>query len=140
MKQLISGIVAAGAAAWACAGEEPYGPMNVDGGHITCKSFSGDEIKKEQRFAATSDRFFKEGSITVSEISGYAPKKHGCDLTNIERKTVTLNSDVGPVDVSVIHAFSVYAYADCGTDATRFMGKTASVECEAKATLVEYRK
>jgi hypothetical protein len=140
MKHYLLALLISSTAAAVVAGEEKYGPMNVDGGHITCKSFSGDEIKKQQRFAATSDRFFKENSIQITRVSGWAPKKYGCDIVDVERKDLTLNSDIGQVPVSVIQAFSIYAYADCGTDAIKFAGKTASIECDVAATLVEYRK
>ena len=125
---------------YAYAGEEPFRPINVDGGHITCKSFSGDEIKKTQMFTAPSDRFFKEDSIKVNRISGWAPKKHGCDLVGVRKTPIKLNSEAGVVEVNVITEFGVYAYADCGTDVTKFAGKTASIECEASATMVEFKK
>jgi hypothetical protein len=118
--------------------DEKYGPFNVDGGHITCKSFSGDEIKKSQVFNAPDDRFFEEGSIKVITISGNAPKKNGCDLTDIRKQQIQVKTDYGTIPVSVIKGFTVYAYADCGTDGSKFLGKTASIECEASATMVKY--
>jgi hypothetical protein len=45
MKHYLLALLISSTAAAVVAGEEKYGPMNVDGGHITCKSFSGDEIK-----------------------------------------------------------------------------------------------
>jgi hypothetical protein len=124
----------------AFAGEEPFGPINVDGGHITCKSPSGDEIKKTQMFHAPSDRFFKESSIAVTKISGWGPEKNGCDLVGVKKKPVKLNSDAGVVEVEVVTEFGVYAYADCGTNIAKYMGKTASIECQASATMVEFKK
>ena len=120
------------------AADEAYGPFNLDGGHITCKSTSGDEIKKTQNYRATGDRFFKEGSITVSKISGWAPKKDGCEVSAVRRQSIKVNTDVGEVEVSVIKDFDVYVYADCGTDIARYAGKTASIECSVGATLVKY--
>lgn len=139
-KQLVIGALASALALHASAGVEEYGPHNLDGGHITCKSFSGDEIKKTAVYKAPSDRFFVEKSINVVELSGYAPKKHGCDLSGVTKKDITLQSDAGPVDVSVVTEFTAYAYADCGTDPAKFLGKTASVECTVKADMAEYRK
>lgn len=122
------------------AGIEKYGPHNLDGGHITCKSFSGDEIKKTAVYKAPSDRFFVEKSIAVNVLSGWAPKKHGCDLAGVTKKDVTLQSEAGPVEVSVVTEFSAYAYADCGTDPARFLGKTAAIECTVQADMAEYKK
>lgn len=122
----------------ALAAEEAYGPFNFDGGHITCKSFSGDEIKKWQTYRASSDRFFKENSIKVVQISGYAPKEYKCELSAIRRQPIQVQSDAGMVEVSVIKEFDVFAGADCGTDPVKFLGKTASIECEVSATLVKY--
>ena len=120
------------------AAEEAYGPFNLDGGHIACKSPSGDEIKKTQNYRATGDRFFKEGSISVSKTSGWAPKKEGCEVSAVRRQLIKVTSDVGEFEVSVIKDFDVYVYADCGTDIARYVGKTASIECSVGATLVKY--
>lgn len=120
------------------AAEEGYGPFNLDGGHITCKSPSGDEIKKFQTYSATSDRFFKEGSIKVVKISGNAPKENKCELRDIRRQPIKVSTDVGDVEVSVIKEFVVFAGADCGTNIANYAGKTASIECEVSATLVKY--
>ena len=49
---------------------EDYGPFNLDGGKIACNNDSGPEIKKTQVYKAPPDRFFIEGSINVSTISG----------------------------------------------------------------------
>lgn len=127
-------------AADALAGIEKYGPHNLDGGHITCKSFSGDEIKKTAVYQAPSDRFFIEKTIKVTPIAVWAPKKSGCEVSGLTKKDVTLQSEAGPVDVSVVTGFSVYAYADCGTDPARFIGKTAAVECSVEADMAEYKK
>jgi hypothetical protein len=121
-----------------CAGEESFGPFNFDGGHITCKSFSGDEIKKWQTYRATNDRFFKENSINVKVISGYAPKGYKCEVSAIRKQNIKVMSDAGEIEVSVVKEFDVFAGADCGTDVSRFAGKTASVECEVSATLVKF--
>ncbi len=120
------------------AGEEPYGPFNFDGGHITCKSLSGDEIKKWQTYTAPSDRFFNEDSVQVKMISGWAPKSHKCEISAVRRGPIKVKTEYGEVEVSVIKSFDVFAGADCGTNVAQFAGKTASIECEASATMVKY--
>lgn len=122
----------------ALAADEAYGPFNVDGGHITCKSFSGDEIKKTQTFRTTEDRFFKEDTAVVRMISGWAPKSHSCSISAIRRALIPVTTEAGIINVSVIKEFDVYAAADCGTDSAKFAGMTASIECEASATVVKY--
>lgn len=122
----------------ALAGEELYGPFNLDGGHISCKSPSGDEIKKWQTYRATGDRFFKEDSISVIRISGWAPKSHTCEVAAMRKVPIKVKTDVGEVEVKVIKEFDVFAGADCGTNIAKYIGKTASIECEVSATLVKY--
>lgn len=117
---------------------EQFGPLNLDGGHITCKSPSGDEIKKYQAYHAPEDRFFKEGSIVVKKISGWAPKENKCELTSVEKKPIKVKTDYGEIDVSVISGFTVFAGADCGTNVANYVGKTASIECEVSADMVKY--
>src|SRR5690348_2038432 len=90
------------AATIAYAADETYGPFNLDGGHITCKSFSGDEIKKSQVYRAPNDRFFREGKISVTEHSGWAPKKHGCELQSLEKQNIKAKTDYGEIEVPVI--------------------------------------
>lgn len=121
----------------ALAGEEPFSDRS-DFGQITCRSPSGDEIKQYKKFSATSDRFFMKKTIKVSEYSGWAPKKHGCELAGVEEKEILLNSEAGPVPVTVVTSFTIYAYADCGTDPIQYMGKTAAVACETSASTVKY--
>lgn len=117
---------------------EQFGPLNLDGGHITCKSASGDEIKKYQAYHAPDDRFFKEGSISVKKVSGWAPKENKCELAGIDKKSIKVKTDYGEIDVSVISGFTVFAGADCGTNIANFIGKTASIECEVSAEMVKY--
>jgi hypothetical protein len=117
---------------------EQFGPLNLDGGHITCKSASGDEIKKFQVYRAPEDRFFREGSIAVKKISGWAPKENKCELTSVEKKPIKVKTDYGEIDVSVISGFTVFAGADCGTNIAQYAGKTASIECEVSADMVKY--
>jgi hypothetical protein len=125
-------------ASLASAGEETFGPFNLDGGNITCKSFSGDEIKKFATYTAPTDRFFKEGTISVGKISGWAPKENKCELRSVSRQPIKVKTDFGEVEVSVIKSFEVFAGADCGTDGSKFIGKTASIECSVSATMVKY--
>jgi hypothetical protein len=115
-----------------------YGPFNFDGGSITCKSTSGDEIKKWQSYKADEGRYFKEGSITVRKISGSAPKQNKCEISDIRRENVKVTTDSGQTDMNVIKDFTVFASAECGTDITVFTGKTASIVCEVSATQVKY--
>ena len=118
--------------------DEPYGPFNFDGGSITCKSTSGDEIKKSQSYKADENRYFREGSISVRKISGSAPKENKCEISNIRRENIKVTTDSGQTDMSVIKEFTVFAGAECGTEVTTFSGKTASVVCEVSATQVKY--
>ncbi|MCX5518461.1 hypothetical protein OSH10_08435 [Kaistia defluvii] len=104
-----------------------------DFGHITCMSPSGDEIKESKTFRATNDRFFKKSSITVGVHSGWAPKKHGCDLQGVEETEITVQSEAGPIQVPVVTAFTIYAYADCGTNIAQYAGKTAAIACTTSA-------
>jgi hypothetical protein len=126
------------AAVVAMAAEEQFGPFNIDGGKITCKSPSGDEIKKYAEFNVTGDRFIKEGSISLSKISGYAPKENKCEIAGIRKENIVLKSDVGDVTVSVIKGITVFAGADCGTNIVQYAGKTASIECQLSATQIKY--
>jgi hypothetical protein len=118
--------------------DAPYGPFNFDGGSITCKSTSGDEIKKWQSYKADEGRYFKEGSISVRKISGSAPKENKCELSDIRRENIKVTTDSGQTEVSVIKEFTVFAGAECGTNITMFTGKTASIVCEVSATQVKY--
>jgi hypothetical protein len=122
----------------AFAAEEAYGPFNLDGGHISCKSPSGDEIKKAQVYRAPGDRFFKESSMAVNKIAGWAPRKDGCELQSVKREDISVTTDFGTVSVPVIKEFTAYAYADCGTNVAQFAGKTAAIECSVSATMVKY--
>lgn len=122
----------------AVAADEQYGPFNFDGGHITCKSPSGDEIKKFQTFRAPTDRFFKEDTIAIRKISGWAPKSNRCEVTGMRRSNIKVKTDYGELDVSVIKEFDVFAGADCGTNIAQYVGKTASIECEVSATMTKY--
>lgn len=91
-----------------------YGPYNVDAGKEKCSSYSGTEIRKEQVFEATGDRFFKD--FTVSKISGWAPKKAYCEIFNVEEKDVEFESKDGyKVKIKVPFRYSVRAHADCGS-------------------------
>lgn len=122
----------------AVAADEQYGPFNLDGGQITCKSPSGDEIKKFQTFKAPTDRFFKEDTISVRKISGWAPKAERCEVTGVRRSNIKVKTDYGELNVSVIKEFDVFAGADCGTNVAQYVGKTASIECEVSATMTKY--
>ncbi|MBW8355650.1 MAG: hypothetical protein K0M54_17700 [Pseudomonas sp.] len=122
----------------ALAAEEKYGPFNLDGGQITCKSPSGDEIKKTQHYTTTNDRFFKEGSISIRLKSGWAPKEYKCELSAVRRQPIKVKTEAGEVEVSVIKEFDVFAGADCGTNIAQYLGKTASIECEVSAVVVKY--
>lgn len=117
---------------------EMFGPFNLDGCHITCKSFSGDEIKKFQTYNAPADRFFKEGSISVKKISGWAPKEEKCELRSVDKRIIKVRTDYNEIEVPVISSFVVFAGADCGTNVASFAGKTASIECEVSAEMVKY--
>ncbi len=118
--------------------EEPYGPFNFDGGKIACNDDRGPEIQKYQAYKAPSDRFFKEESIKVSEISGWG-KAHSCTISDIKKKKIKVKTEVGEIEIPVITEFTVYAHADCGSGLLNNSGgKSASVECEVAATMVKH--
>jgi hypothetical protein len=131
-------LVASLGAASAAPAVDDYGPFDFDGGKVSCNSDTGPEIKKTQHYAAPADRFFVENSISVSEISGWG-KAHSCELQNVQKKQINVQSDVGTISVNVITAFDVFAHADCGSGwLNNSGGKTASVECNVAAKMQKY--
>lgn len=122
----------------ALAADESFGPFKYDGGKISCNDDRGPEIQQYETYRAPSDRFFKEGSITVAEISGWG-KEHSCSVSEIKRKTIKVHTDYGEIETSVISEFTIYAHADCGSGlANNSGGKTAAVECSVSATTTKY--
>ncbi|NHZ96725.1 hypothetical protein [Massilia sp. CCM 8734] len=115
-----------------------YGPYNVDAGKEKCTSDSGTEIRKEQTFEATGDRFFK--NFTVSKISGWAPKKAYREIFDVAEKEIDVESRDGyKVKVKVPYRYSVRAHADCGSGYGPVLrGETISIECEVNAQIVKY--
>ncbi|SAK88636.1 hypothetical protein AWB82_06179 [Caballeronia glebae] len=122
-----------------------YGPFNLDGGKVACKSDSGDEIKKTQWYEAPQDRYFKD--FQVSTISGVS--YHGdasCAVSQKLEKKVSLKLANGLlVDVRVPYKYEVLAHADCGsgTAATAVhlaKGDHINVECNVQGTLAKYEK
>ncbi|GEM_PF-5399010 len=111
---------------------------NLDGGKISCKSPSGDEIKKFQSYPAPSDRFFVEDSIKIDLLSGGAPKSHKCEITKLNKENIKVKTDYGEIEVSVVKSFEAFAGADCGTDPAKYFGKTANIECTVSATMRKY--
>lgn len=133
------------AAAWLMAGSialaqtaEQYGPFNLDGGKDTCRTDKGEEIKKYQTYKAPPDRFFVEDSIKVTKISGWAPKKHSCAVSDVQKKKIKAKTDYGEIEVSVVEQFTVFAHADCGSGYGAQIGKTINIECQVEATMQKY--
>jgi len=123
---------------WTTTRAESFGPFRHDGGKISCNDDRGPEIKETQIYKAPNDRFFKEDSIKVSEISGWG-KAHSCTISNIKKQKISVQTDSGTFDVDVVTEFAVYAHADCGSGALNNSGgKTASVECSVTAEMQKF--
>lgn len=117
---------------------EPYGPFRHDGGKIACNDDRGPEIKESQVYKAPTDRFFRDGTIQVSEVSGWG-KAHSCSISDMKKKKISVSTDAGTFDVDVVTEFTVYAHADCGSGVLNNSGgKTASVECMVSADMQKY--
>lgn len=124
---------------------DSYGPLNLDGGKVACKSSSGDEIKKVQTFEATQDRYFESFHVKpISAVSYVGPGE--CLITNKVTKKVKLALQNGlVVDVEVPYRYDVMAHADCGSGEARTAmhiakGDHISVECEISGTLMKFEK
>lgn len=117
---------------------EQFGPIRHDGGKISCDDDRGPEIRQIQTFKAPTDRFFVDGSINVSQISGWG-KSSACTISDTKRKSISVNSGDRTFKVPVITEFSVLAHADCGSGTfNNSGGKTASVECSISAEMEKY--
>lgn len=124
---------------------DAYGPFNLDGGKVACKSTSGDEIKKTQVYTAPQDRYFT--SFAASPISGVSfvgPAE--CPILDKATKKVKLTLQNGlVVDVDVPVSYTVMAHADCGSGERRTLehiakGEHINVECSVSGTLMKYTK
>jgi hypothetical protein len=115
---------------------EKMGPTEVDGGHTGCSS--GKELKGDQEFTATEDRFFQ--NIKVIMVSGWSV--HGapvCALTNIKtKKVISKTADGYELTTDMPYKYTVHWYSDCGTDPIKYTGKTISVECQTQAEYVKF--
>ena len=118
--------------------EEKFGPFNLDAGKESCKHDTGDEISKVQTYTATGDRFFVDGSITVTEVSGWG-KSHSCSITDVQKVPVKAKTDLGEITFMVIKAVTVRAHTDCGSGyGPVARGETISQECTVSAKTMKY--
>lgn len=120
-------------------GVEHYGPFRLQSGSVTSHSDRGDTARREQWYEAPSDRFFKEGSILIHNISAVGKNTY-CRIKQLRKEEIKLKGqDDIEVPVEVVRAFLVEANAETGAGLSN-IGKTAWIEATIEADLVEYKK
>lgn len=103
-----------------------------------CGCVANANVSVFQTYTATGDRFFVDGSITVTEVSGWG-KSHSCSITDIQKVPVKAKTDLGEITFMVIKAFTVRAHADCGSGyGPVARGETISQECTVSAKTMKY--
>lgn len=120
------------------AGEEKYGPFNLQSGRVQSNSDRGATAHRDQCYETTSDRYFKENSWRADAISQVG-KNTKCAVTSVERRTFVFRNGDLEVPVELPYKFCVEAHAETGSGYGN-IGKTAWSECSVSAIQLEFRK
>jgi hypothetical protein len=98
--------------------------IRLDGGHKSCQSDAGDEIKTDQDVDAPAGKAWLNVQV---QKSGWAPKELSCYPTMTPTKVKAKIGNV-TVDVDAVTHVHMHMYADCGSGVQN-IGKTIAIEC-----------